>query len=67
MSWLNTEDQHGPVCVNMDTGLRFRPDHAAISGLESGVKIIFPDGSTSINVRSTYGRLTDILKAISTK
>jgi hypothetical protein len=59
--FLKIEDNAGPVCVNMDTGLRFRPKNN--NGVESGVTIIFPDGNTNITVRGNYDRVCDALGA----
>lgn len=61
--FLKTEDGRGPVCVNLDTGLRFRPnaDKNVQNGL--GVQIIFPDGSTNIVVRGDYESLTQAVEA----
>lgn len=60
--FVTTEDATGPVCVNMYTGLRFRPNTK--SGLAAGVQIIFPDGGTNITVRGSYDALCKTVDAI---
>jgi hypothetical protein len=62
--FLKTEDVIGPVCINMDTGLRFRPNADAKTGLAAGVQVIFPDGNTNIIVRASYEALAGVLNAV---
>lgn len=61
--FLMTADAAGEVCVNMSTGLRFRPGKDGKTGMKTGVNIIFPDGHTNINVRGDYDRLCAVLEA----
>jgi hypothetical protein len=60
--FVKMEDATGPVCVNMESGLRFRP-HVK-NGLAAGVNIVFPDGGTNITVRGDYDRLCVTVDAI---
>lgn len=61
------EDAMGDVCVNMGTGLRFRPAKDPKTGMRAGVNIIFPDGSTNITTRGDFEKLTAALGAVNAR
>lgn len=61
--FVKMADAGGDVCVNMNTGLRFRPMTDDKTGLRTGVRIIFPDGNTNIVLRAGYEQLADIVQA----
>lgn len=56
------EDGEGAVCVNLDSGLRFRP--IVKNGMNAGIWIVFPDGSTNIKVRGDYEKIVAKLGAV---
>lgn len=62
--FIVVDDAHGSVCVNMDTGLRFRANRDGKTNVATGVQIIFPDGHTNIVVRGEFERL---IKAVAAK
>ena len=61
--FLKLNDGEREVCMNMDTGLRFRPARDKKTGMVAGVLITFPDGNTQLTVRGDYDRVCAALNA----